>query len=355
MTQIAHIIDRNTPLDMLEQLFALRCESEPVFSLGPKPNLSLTAAADGVEIRELTHHRFAFREKAVLPAGVVLHIWGTETFCSSTKCKNFGSGNVVLSPGGLPQDSKYRSLFCKQMDIPNLILTAPTKYSKNELLQSGVSENKVTILPPVVKPLEDSVESIRSNIRGSLGISDSDKLVVVPSEMQRGAGHKMASWAHAIVEQLTDNCKIVFPGGGNYQQSVKFFSDTTGYPDDIFFTGSRFTIRDILSAGDIAVFFYERSCGVTILAEAMMSGLTIVGVNSGDTAEMLRHDQSALLVPPNHPREASASLLRVVEDSQLGNRLAKNAAEFAAANFNLTKIRPQLDEIYAKISTRENN
>jgi len=353
MRKIAHIIDLNTPLDMLEQLFALRREGEDIFSLGPPPDIALTAGAKDVEIHKLTNNRFPGRQKASLPEGVILHVWGAKTFCSTMNCNNPDFAPFVLSLGALPQTTKQRDALLGWIQCGEIIVTVPTQFARDELLRNGVTESKVAVLPPAARSIDGSAEESRKDIRGkireSLGISDSDKLVVVPSQMQREAGHKLASWAHAIVEQLIDGCKIVFPGGGSYERSVRFFSDTTGYPDDIFFTGAKFTIRDILGAADIAAFFYERDCGVTILAEAMSAGLTIVATTTPGIASICRHEENALLVKPNDPRGASASLLRVIDDSDLGKRLGQNAAKFAAANFDPAEIRGRLDEIYTKI------
>ena len=358
MRKIAHIIDQHTPLDMLEQLFALRSEGEVIFSLGSSPDLSLTARATGAEIHKLTNNQFPCRKKAPLPDGAILHVWGEETFSTALKCKNPDSAPFVLSLGCIPQTSKQNDTLLSWIRCEDMVVTVPTQCAKNELLKNGAAESKVTVLPPGTKPPDSSaVESrpnIREKIRKSLGISDSDRLVVAPAEMRRGAGHKMASWAHAIVEQLTDGCKIVFPGGGPYEQSVKFFSDTTGYPDDIFFTGGSFTIQDILWAADIAAFFYERDCGVTILTEAMLSGLTILATTTPDITSICRHEQNALLVKPNDPRAASAVLLRVMDDDDLKKRLGQSAAKFAAANFDSIEVRRRLNEIYANIRTSEN-
>ena len=362
MKKIAHIIDQRTPLDMLEQLFALCREGEEIFSLGSAPDLSLTAGAIGAKILKLTNNRFPGRFKASLPDRAILHVWGEETFRTALKCKNPCSASFVLSLECLPQTSKQCDALSGWINCEDMVVTVPTQHAKNELFQNGADESKVLVLPPAAKPFDGSAADsslnirkiIRGKIRESLGISDSDRLVVAPAEMKRGAGHKMASWAHAIVEQLVDGCKIVFPGGGVYEQSVKFFSDTTGYPDDIFFTGNSFTIRDILWASDIAAFFYERDCGVTILAEAMLSGLTILASTTPDITSICSHEDSALLVKPNDPRAASAVLLRVMDDYDPGKRLGRNAAEFAAANFDSVKVRQRLDEIYTDIRTSEN-
>lgn len=339
---------------MLEQLFSLRRENEAIFSLGPPPDLALVAGTKGTKIHKLTNNQFPGRQKASLPNGAVLHIWGPETFRSTMNCNNTDSAPLVLSLAHLPQSSKQRAALLDWIRCRNIIVTVPTQYVRDELLRGGVGQSEISVLPPAAKPPDGSAEekrgNIRKKIRESLGISNSDRLVVVPAEMQREAGHKLASWAHAIVEQIIDGCKIVFPGAGPYERSVRFFSDTTGYPDDIFFTGNRFAIRDILAAADIAAFFYRQDCGITILSEAMSAGLTILAASTPDVTATCRHEENALLVNHDDPRAASASLLRVMDDDGLAKRLGQNAAKFAAANFGSIEIRRQLDEIYTHYS-----
>lgn len=57
----------------------------------------------------------------------------------------------------------------------------------------------------------------------------------------------------------------------------------------------------------------------------------ILAPQSPDTAELLEHERTALLVPPGSPAAAAAMLDRIVEDSALAERIGANAGRLAKA------------------------
>jgi glycosyltransferase involved in cell wall biosynthesis len=65
--------------------------------------------------------------------------------------------------------------------------------------------------------------------------------------------------------------------------------------------------------------------------EAMASGLCIVSTDAGGLADLLRHEEDALLVPPNDPPQMAAAVRRILAEPGLGARLSANARHRAEA------------------------
>lgn len=61
----------------------------------------------------------------------------------------------------------------------------------------------------------------------------------------------------------------------------------------------------------------------------LAAGRPILAPRSPDTAELLDHERTALLVPPGSPPDAAAMLDRIIGDSALAGRLAANAGLLA--------------------------
>jgi len=62
----------------------------------------------------------------------------------------------------------------------------------------------------------------------------------------------------------------------------------------------------------------------------LAAGRPILAPASPDTAELLRHEQNALLVPPDRPELAAAAIDRLLAEPALAARLAANAEALAA-------------------------
>jgi phosphatidylinositol alpha-mannosyltransferase len=164
--------------------------------------------------------------------------------------------------------------------------------------------------------------------------------------MVRLAGHKHASWAHAIVRQIRDDVRLLLPGAGPAERHVRFFAATTGYDDEVFLTGDRFSPAEALAAGDIALFLYEQDVGVSSLADAMAAGLPIVAADTPEVAECVPDGTAGLLTPIHDPRAASAAILRIIEEPKLAQRLVESVKQLTEQHFAPNKARKALAEVY---------
>lgn len=71
-----------------------------------------------------------------------------------------------------------------------------------------------------------------------------------------------------------------------------------------------------------------------VLIEAMVRGMPVVGVRSGATEEILEHERTGLLVPPDDPDALAAAMARLLGDAPFCERLGENARAAALARFD---------------------
>jgi len=229
--------------------------------------------------------------------------------------------------------------------VPGAV-TVPTEAAKRALCDAGASDDWVAVLPPAAAPIDDR-EGRRRHTREALGATDADRIMVALGEMTRFAGHKLASWAHAMCRQVVPHLLLVLPGGGPVAKHVAFFAETTGYDDEVFLTGDRFERADLLAAADLGVLFCERDCGTAALAGAMAAGLPVAAARTPDVAEVAPHEIGAVLAESCAPRHATATLLRILDDPDFAARLGESAARRACEHFDPERCRRRLEEVYA--------
>ncbi|RYI20477.1 MAG: glycosyltransferase, partial [Acetobacteraceae bacterium] len=70
------------------------------------------------------------------------------------------------------------------------------------------------------------------------------------------------------------------------------------------------------------------------LIEAMSAGSAVVSTRVGGCAEILRHDETGLLVPPEDPAALADACLRLLGDPALARRLGAAARADVAARFS---------------------
>ena len=120
----------------------------------------------------------------------------------------------------------------------------------------------------------------------------------------------------------------------------------------------RVTYTGQLPSGDIAGL--RRTHDITLIAsryenlnysmlEAMACGSAIISTNVGGPAEVLEHERTALLVPPDDPEAMAAACLRLLQDPALAQSLRSAARADIEARFLPEEVGRQMADFLQKI------
>jgi glycosyltransferase involved in cell wall biosynthesis len=83
----------------------------------------------------------------------------------------------------------------------------------------------------------------------------------------------------------------------------------------------------------------------TVLLEAMAHGLPVIGSRIGGIPDLIRDGSSGLLVPPDEPARLAESMLVLLADRELRDKLAAGARE-RSLKFDTEVIVPQVMDVY---------
>jgi glycosyltransferase involved in cell wall biosynthesis len=364
MPPLVHLIDADVPAEALEQLSALRRPAQPIVSIGPAPTLRVAqsppaeksqkcdAPARGVPRKGDIHclHRplglaplARARLRRLLPRGTVVHAWSVDLLPLAASAAGDVGGRAILSLSHLPARSETGKLpwIIGQY---RCLATVPTRKDREQLLAAGADPARVAVLPPAGSV--GDARDRRDVTRTQLSLTDDDLAVVVPQQMLRGAGHHWASWVHAIVRHVRRDVRLVFAGAGPHERAVRDFAETTGFGGEVRYPAGQLPLADVLAACDIAAFLCGRDLGLNRLLAALDAAVPVLASRTPDQADLLDHEHTALLVNPGDPRAASAGLMRLAEDPDLRQRLAR-AGRNLAREFTPARARQRMDELLA--------
>ena len=245
-----------------------------------------------------------------------------------------------------PADRRLKG-FVKKLTGATPALTVPTEVSRKSLIAMGAPDEAVYVLPPAAQAAT-GCDKKRREFRKRLGVGEDEFLIAAPGEINRYSGHEYASWVCAILRRFIPRVRLVIPGVGPGFRKVESFVASTGFADVQQMTGNMdgIGIDDVLCAADMAVFFHQSDCGVSALAAAMAHALPIVACRTPDIAQCAPDKEAALLVRPKDPREASAAVAELINNSDLAKSLAETARQRAERYFDPKKCREKLHEIY---------
>jgi glycosyltransferase involved in cell wall biosynthesis len=205
--------------------------------------------------------------------------------------------------------------------------------AKELLIERGLPEKRVVVNPNGVD-LQRFSPGSKESVRRDLGLSEDDVVFGFVGSFM--AFHGAAVLAEAFVElaRTCSNARLLLVGDGDERARVGTILGDLIHKQRAVMTG-RVTPADIpplLGACDVLVsphiplpndapFFGSP----TKLFEYMAAGKAIVASSLGQIADVLDHDQTALLVEPGNPAALLPALKRLVDDRDLRERIGRNA------------------------------
>jgi len=92
----------------------------------------------------------------------------------------------------------------------------------------------------------------------------------------------------------------------------------------------------------------------SVVVEAMMAKVPVIGTNLGGTPEIVRPGETGLLVEPNNPEDLVNAILKLATDKKLAENISENAYNYVVAN-NTAEIKTRfLEKEYLNISGDKN-
>jgi glycosyltransferase involved in cell wall biosynthesis len=230
---------------------------------------------------------------------------------------------------------------------------------KDELMQRGVDENKILIVPNGVDPIRFSPSIDGTNIREKYKISEEEILVTFVGTFGPWHGTEVLAKTIKEVCSTNKNIKYMFVGNGANYNLVLDIVNQSGFSDKVIFTGliPQLETPEYLAASDILVspqipnpdgtpFFGSP----TKLFEYMAMGKAIVASSLDQMSYLLSNNDTALLTEPASITDLTYAILKLSKDKSLRQKLGANARNVVLEKYTWDKhveiILEKLETIY---------
>lgn len=117
------------------------------------------------------------------------------------------------------------------------------------------------------------------------------------------------------------------------------------------FLGNRADIPELLAGFDVFV-LSSTTEGLSIaLLEAMAAGCPIVVTAVGGNTELIEHEVTGLVVPPDDESALRAAIRRLLDDRPLANRLGAAAQQRAREQYSVAAMTRRYKELWRQLAT----
>jgi glycosyltransferase involved in cell wall biosynthesis len=161
-------------------------------------------------------------------------------------------------------------------------------------------------------------------------------------------GHRYLIQAMSAVHRALPQARLVLVGYGDLEGELRGRAAGLGLDGAVTFAGERDS-AEVLGSFDLFVqpSLYE-SQGLALL-EAMAAGVPAIASDVGGIGDVVRNEETGLLVPPAEPEALAGAILRLAGSPDLALRLTQGASRRVREHFSLDTMVDAYARLYREL------
>lgn len=206
---------------------------------------------------------------------------------------------------------------------------AVSSYVRERHLQSGLDEERIAVIPPLIDPLPPGPPAGRAQ-------SGPYVLYVGPGEEGAHKGRSVLLRAFARIDPMDHSLLLV---GGSSQLAASGPVEDAGY-----LRGEALTAAFRGASIVVVPSVWADPCPA-VAVEALSVGCPVIASAVGGLTDIVAHDRTGLLVPPGDEEALAAALQKLVGDGGLRVEMGDRARE-SVARYSTDSVLPSLLDTY---------
>lgn len=186
-------------------------------------------------------------------------------------------------------------------------------------------------------------------LKSSLGLNDSQKVVIYVARICNGKNHETLINAWEIVTQYENTSLLILVGDGPLLKNIQDIVLAKQIQNKVLFTGSISNVEDFLSIADLGVFPSESEGLGLGLIEMMSIGLPVIASRIPAFKHIINDKDNGVLYETNNYKELAYKILDLLNDDEQKRKLGENAKSFIHKHYSIENMITQHSFLYNKL------
>ena len=231
------------------------------------------------------------------------------------------------------------------------VAVANSQSGRDFLVSRGIGAEKARVIYNGVNSDRVSTDEAEvAALRASLGIEAAAPVIGIVASLTAPKDYPAFLRSARIVRDCVPSARFLIVGDGPLRWELEETAAQLGLADSMVFAGHQMRVAPFIGAFNVAVLSscdYE-GCS-NYLLEAMGLGRPVVATDIGGNRELVRHDETGLLVPPRDPDALAAAVLTLLADRALASRLTDAARARFLSGFSVPIMVRQYEQLYEEL------
>jgi glycosyltransferase involved in cell wall biosynthesis len=223
-----------------------------------------------------------------------------------------------------------RRLFLEELRLdPAKVISIPTGVDLSVFNPNGVEENRV---------------------RREMGMDERTPLIGIVAVLRSWKGHRLFLESVPPILRQVPQARFLIVGDGPQRANIRRWIQDMGLAEAVMMLGHREDIPEVFSVLDVVVSASTAAEGVPqALLQALAMRRPVVATRVGAVPEVIRHEETGLLVPPRDPAALAAAIAALLADPERGASLGNAGRQLVEKEFALEVMVDRLEDLYAEI------
>lgn len=237
--------------------------------------------------------------------------------------------------------------------VTDAVVVGSRERREHYLARNWIASRKVIQIPFGVDLARFRPDAqARAAIRGSLGIPDETILIGAAGHFGpvKGLDVAVRAFEALLRRRPTRSVRLLIVGTGtpDREAHLRSLADRTP-PGNVLFAGFQEAAERYLAAMDVFLHTPRAEAFGLVVAEAMATGLPVVGASVGGVLDMVRPGETGVLVAPENPDAIADALALLVAGEDDRGRLGRQARNVAAKEYSLDLYADRHRRLYNEV------
>lgn len=224
---------------------------------------------------------------------------------------------------------------------------------KNVLVEEGIDPQLIRVIPEGIDFACYEDKTSKDYLRHEFSFVPDDFLVGIVVQVADDRGQKYLIQVSKHLRESNPKIKIIILGEGPLRLELNRQVKEIKAEDMVFYLGFKEDIPKILNSLDVFVLASDHESLGSIVRDAMAFRLPIVATRIGKIPEVIDHQKTGLLVPPQRPKSLANAILKVHENRELAARLGKNGYEDVHQKYSAESMALHAIDLYEELAAKK--
>jgi len=252
-----------------------------------------------------------------------------------------------------PQYGLYRFLLRRLHQRAGRVIAVSQATAQRLIQKAKIDPRRISIIPNAVDLDKFACRSeLRDHARAQLGAGPDDIVLGFVGRLHYVKGVDVLLEAAALLLEKSPRYLLALIGAGPQRSALQTQAQQLGIAARVRFLGFRSDIPEIIPAFDIGLVPSRQEPFGMVALEFMRAKIPLVASGVDGLAEIVTHEQTALVPADNTPRQTADCVERLTHDKELARKLTEAAFQ-VSERYGVAQYVKTIENIYAELLSKE--